>query len=461
MTDAQPFADDTAGAIPIHFVSNHGASRGALPETLSPAHVAYAKAARFEGKSGATLLLPSATGEIERVLFGIGDGSDRLVAAALPGALPPGRYALADTPGEPATTALAWALGTYRFDRYRRSDAERPVPPRLVAPEGVDTDEVLRLSAAVGFVRDLVNTPSNDMGPAELEAAAAELAAAHGADLDVVCGDDLLPGFPLIHAVGRASDRAPRLIDLRWGDPKKPKVTLVGKGVCFDTGGLNIKTGNYMRKMKKDMGGAAHVLGLARLVMESGTDVRLRVLVPAVENAVGGDAFRPGDVIPSRKGLTVEIGNTDAEGRLVLADALAYADEESPDLLIDMATLTGAARVALGPDLPPLYTPDDAFADEVQFAGEVVCDPTWRLPLWSHYDKRLDSKVADVCHISDFAQAGSITAALFLQRFVDNARTWAHLDVYAWTDHPRPGKPAGGEAHAIRALYQALRRRYR
>ncbi len=450
------FTTDGAGATPIHIVP-----KGALPDSLSLAHAAYAEAARFKGAAGATLLLPAADGRVERVLLGIGDGSDPFVAAVLPPALPPGTYAFAEPPDDLAAAALAWALGDYRFDRYKARDEERPAPPRLVLSSRDDVAETARVADTVGMVRDLVNTPANDLGPAELEAYATRLADRYGATLEVTTGEALLDAnLPLIHAVGRASDRAPRLIDIRWGDAKAPKVTLVGKGVCFDTGGLNIKVGDYMRKMKKDMGGGAHVLGLAALVMGAGLKVRLRVLVPAVENAVGSDAYRPGDVLPSRKGLTVEIGNTDAEGRLVLADALAVADEESPDLLIDMATLTGAARVALGPDLPAFYSDDDAFATEVLAAGTATNDPVWRMPLWPHYETRIDSKIADVSHIADFRYAGSITAALFLQRFVENAAVWAHIDVYAWTDHPRPGKSQGGEAQAIRALYAVLRKRY-
>ena len=446
-----------AGATPIHLVE----SGAGLPDALSPAHAAFAAAARFKGKAGAVLLLPDAEGAIAAVLLGAGDDGDPMVLAALPPALPGGDYALAEAPADPAASALAWALGTYRFDRYKGQPDERPAPPRLALPAGADADDTERLFAAVRRVRDLVNTPANDLGPAELEAAATELAQTYGAALTVTRGDDLLAeNHPLIHAVGRASDRAPRLIDFTWGDADAPKVTLVGKGVCFDTGGLNIKTGDYMRNMKKDMGGAAHVLGLAGLIMDAGLAVRLRVLVPAVENAVGGNAYRPGDVIPSRKGLTVEIGNTDAEGRLVLADALALADEESPELLIDLATLTGAARVALGPDLPAFYCDDDAFADALATAGEATHDPVWRMPLWRKYEARIDSKVADVCHIADFRYAGSVTAALFLGRFVEHATTWVHIDTYAWTDHPRPGKTAGGEAQSMRALYAVLRARY-
>lgn len=453
------FTTSAEGATPIHLVP-----KGALPESLGPAHVKYAEAARFKGAAGATLLLPGAGGGVERVLLGLGSGEDPFVVAALPPVLPPGDYVFAEAPEDLPAAALAWALGNYRFDRYKAQEEERPAPPRLVVGSLERAAETASIAEAVSLVRDLVNTPTSDMNPGQLAAVAEGIAGRFGATLAVTCGDDLLAGdLPLIHAVGRAArgeGAAPRLIDLRWGDPDAPKVTIVGKGVCFDTGGLNIKTGHSMRIMKKDMGGGAHALGLAMLVMGAGLKVRLRVLVPAVENAISGDAYRPGDVLPSRKGLTVEIGNTDAEGRLVLADALALADEESPELLVDLATLTGAARVALGPDLPAFYTDDEALAADVLAAASATHDPVWRMPLWPHYRARIDSKVADVSHIADFGHAGSITAALFLQRFVENATAWAHIDVYAWTDHPRPGKSHGGEAQSMRALYAVLQQRY-
>jgi leucyl aminopeptidase len=329
-------------------------------------------------------------------------------------------------------------------------------------PAGVDAAAIDRTARAVTLVRDLVNTPANDLGTAELAAAVVAVADRHGASVSEIVGDDLLAaGFPLVHMVGAASTRPPRLVDFSWGDERDPGVTLVGKGVVFDTGGLNIKPDSAMLLMKKDMGGAANVLGLAQMIMEAGLKVRLRVIVPIVENAISGNAFRPGDVFRSRKGLTVEIGNTDAEGRLILADALALADEEGPDLLVDMATLTGAARVALGPDLPPVYTRDDGFAAELAAAAARVADPLWRMPLWAPYDQLLSSKVADVNHISSGPFAGSITAALFLGRFVERARTWLHADVFAWTPSARPGKPEGGEAQVIRALEALLTDRYR
>ena len=317
------------------------------------------------------------------------------------------------------------------------------------------------MARSVFLVRDLINIPANDMGPAELEGAATTLSEEHDAEINVVRGDDLIAqGFPLVHAVGRAATRPPLLIDMAWGDPEAPKVTLVGKGVCFDSGGLNLKPGNYMDLMKKDMGGAAHVLGLAHMVMSAGLPIRLRVIVPAVENAVAGNAFRPGDILRSRKGLTVEVGNTDAEGRLILADALALAAEDEPELVIDMATLTGAARAALGPEVPPFYTKDDALARELVAHSQKVKDPLWHMPLWPGYETWLSSKVADLNHIGDSPMAGSITAALFLQRFTEDISSWLHIDIYAWNSKPRPGQPVGGEAQGIRALYELMKSRY-
>jgi len=310
------------------------------------------------------------------------------------------------------------------------------------------------------LARDLINTPSNDMGPEELAAAAQDLAAEFGASFGCTIGDELEKHFPLIHAVGMASSRAPRLIDIGWGDPAHPKVTLVGKGVCFDTGGLDLKPSSGMLIMKKDMGGAANVLALARMVMDAKLKVRLRVLIPAVENAVAGNAFRPLDIFTSRKGITVEIGNTDAEGRLVLADALALADEEKPDLLIDLGTLTGAARVALGPDLPPFYTNDETLAADLSRCAVKENDPLWRMPLWAPYDNWLDSKTATITNAPSGGFAGSITCALFLQRFVEHADSWLHVDIYGWTPSAKPARPEGGECQAARAIYTLLSERY-
>jgi leucyl aminopeptidase len=447
-------------AIPITFAAR------STWETIAAALPAearrFALANGFAGKPGACLTLPAVDGRISQVLFGIEDETaksrDLFRPGALPGLLPAGVYRFANAPHDARLAALAFALGCYRFNRYRKADAP---DVKLVPPEGVDAVDVARIADAAMLARDLVNTPSNDMGPAELEHAARELAGRYGASFSSIVGDELTrQNFPLIHAVGMASPRAPRLIDFSWGDPTHPKVTLVGKGVCFDTGGLDLKPSSGMLIMKKDMGGAANVLALAQMAMDAKLKVRLRVLIPAVENAVAGNAFRPLDIFPSRKGITVEIGNTDAEGRLILADALAFADEEKPDLLIDMGTLTGAARVALGPDLPPYYTNDEKLAADVaRFAGEEN-DPLWRMPLWSPYDSWLDSKVATINNAPSGGFAGSITCALFLQRFVEHARQWLHLDIYAWTPSAKPARPEGGECQGARALYKLLGERY-
>ena len=353
--------------------------------------------------------------------------------------------------------ALAWCLELYKYDPFR-AIAVKPV--KLVCPEGVDRASVIALANASFGVRDRVNAPSNLFGPDELEAAARKVAKAGGAKLSVVSGAKLAKEFPLVHTVGAASTRAPRLIDFTWGNPKHPKVTLVGKGVCFDTGGLDIKPSAGMLLMKKDMGGASNVLGLAQLIMGAKLKLRLRVLIPAVENSIAGNAFRPGDVFKSRKGLTVEIGNTDAEGRLILCDALALADEESPELLIDLATLTGAARVALGPDLPPFYTDDDALADGLARHAVKTNDPLWRMPLWRAYNSMIDTPIADVNNAGSGGFGGSITAALYLRRFVERAKAWVHFDIFAWVPNAKAGRPKGGEQQAMRALFSYLNERY-
>ena len=456
-----PFAAaPAASAIPITFVtkSSWEAIRAALPPQMAQ----FALANGFAAKPGASFVLPTADGQIAQVLFGLEDedarSRDLFRPGALPGLLPSGVYRFANTPHDARLAALAFALGSYRFGRYRK--AETP-DVKLVPPDGVDAADIMRMAEAAMLARDLVNTPSNDMGPAELERAARELAERFGADFHCIVGDDLVEqNFPLIHAVGMASTRPPRLIDFSWGDPSHPKVTLVGKGVCFDTGGLDLKPSSGMLIMKKDMGGAANVLALARMVMDAKLKVRLRVLIPAVENAVAGNAFRPLDIFTSRKGITVEIGNTDAEGRLVLADALALADEQKPDLLIDMGTLTGAARVALGPDLPPFYTDDETLALDVARHAKGENDPLWRMPLWPAYDSWLDSKVANITNAPSGGFAGSITCALFLQRFVEHAKSWLHLDIYAWTPTAKPARPEGGECQGARALYKLLGERY-
>jgi leucyl aminopeptidase len=377
--------------------------------------------------------------------------------------LPAGKYALAGGFDQPDLVALGWVLEAYRFSRYLGSGGKpKAADDRacLVCPQGAARQAIVNAADAICLGRDLINTPAEDMGPSELEAAVRSLSKRHKASVKVIRGTALKKGFPMIHAVGRASDDAPRLIDMTWGPARAPKVTLVGKGVCFDTGGLDIKPAAGMALMKKDMGGAAAVLALASMIMSARLNVRLRVLIPAVENAIAGNAFRPGDVLTSRKGITVEIGNTDAEGRLVLADALHLADGEKPDLLVDMATLTGAARVALGPDLPPFYTSDDALADELARHGTATADPLWRLPFWQRYHDMISSRVADINNAGTGGFAGSITAALFLERFVEQAKSYVHLDIFGWVPAARPARPAGGEPQAARALFALIAGRY-
>jgi leucyl aminopeptidase len=449
-----------ASAIPITFATKATweAIRAGLPGEARQ----FALANGFAAKPGACLALPAADGKIAHVVFGLEDETskyrDLFRPGQLPGLLPRGVYRFANAPHDTRLAALAFALGSYRFGRYRKADMP---DVRLVPPDGIDVVAISRAADATSLARDLINTPSNDMGPEELARAAQYVAERFGADFNCIVGEELTrQNFPLIHAVGMASSRAPRLIDLRWGDPAHPKVTLVGKGVCFDSGGLDLKPSAGMLIMKKDMGGAANVLALAQMIMDAKLRVRLRVLIPAVENAVAGNAFRPLDIFPSRKGINVEIGNTDAEGRLVLADALALADEEKPDLLIDLGTLTGAARVALGPDLPPFYTNDETLALDLSACAKEENDPLWRLPLWPPYDSWLDSKVADVNNAPSGTFAGSITCALFLQRFVEDAKSWLHVDIYGWTPTSRPARPEGGECQAARAIYKLLSNRY-
>ena len=411
----------------------------------------------FSGQSGRFLPISNPKGALTHVLAGESADQDPFALAKLCRSLPAGSYRVEGGGTDLALLALGWCLEAYAYDAYGKKAAPAA---RLVCPRGVDRDAVLRAARASYLVRDLVNTPASDMGPDELEHAAHGVARTHKAKFTVTSGKALEKNFPMVHAVGKASPRAPRLIDFTWGAPRAPKVTLVGKGVCFDTGGLDIKPAAGMALMKKDMGGAANVLGLAQMIMQAKLKVRLRVLIPAVENSIAGNAFRPGDVLRSRKGLTVEIGNTDAEGRLVLADALSLADEEKPDLLVDMATLTGAARVALGPDLPPFYTDDEALAAQIAAAGMAVNDPVWRLPLWQLYFRLFESSIADLNNSGDSGFAGSITAALFLRRFVEKAKAHVHFDVFAWTPVPRPGRPKGGEAQAMRALFKVISERY-
>jgi leucyl aminopeptidase len=452
------FARSDEDAIPVRLLTKE--TWPGISAELEPVARAYAEATGFDGRPGSLLLLPAADGSIATVLVGIEDGAeaDPFDLARLATALPKGVYRLADRPAEPGLAALGFALGTYRFDRYR----ERPAKEvRLVLPDGVDGEELTRIADAVAMGRDLVNTPANDLGPDGIEEAARRVAERHGADIQVTVGDDLLDAnLPMIHAVGRAAERAPRLIDIGWGEDGAPLVAIVGKGVAFDTGGLDIKPSSAMLIMKKDMGGAAAALALADMIMGAGLKLRLRVLIPAVENAISGSSFRPGDVLRSRKGLSVEIGNTDAEGRLILADALALADEDAPELVVDFATLTGAARVALGPELPPFYTKDDALADAVARHARALRDPVWRLPLWQPYAKMLDSKIADTNNVSAGGFAGSITAALFLARFVTAAKAHLHFDIYGWNPSAKPGRPEGGEVQAARLVYGLLRERY-
>ena len=451
----------SSGAVPVWFVNK--STWPAVRTSLAPAAAAFAEASGFEPSAGRHALLPTPDGGLGGVLFGLEADDARFRDPLLPGKLatilPKGSYRFANAPaGGPELAALSFELSRYRFDRYRKSKNETP---RLVTPDGVDGDRVARIAEGLALARDLINTPANDMGPQALETAALALARKHRASASVIRGDALLKkNFPLIHAVGKASAQAPRLVDFTWGPRNAPKVTLVGKGVCFDTGGLDIKPSSAMLLMKKDMAGAATALALAHMIMDARLPVRLRVLLPIVENAISAPAFRPGDVYPSRKGLTVEIGNTDAEGRLILADALALGDAEAPDYMFDFATLTGAARVAMGPDLAPFYATDDRFAEEIGKLGMAINDPVWRLPLWDPYDTWIDGKISTINNIANNAFAGSIVAALFLRRFVEKAKCWAHFDIYGWNGSAKPARPEGGDAQTARLLYEALERRY-
>ena len=452
---ADLFSSKAANSIPIRAVTKGDLK--AKKSGISAKEREWAKSSNFDGSSGQHCLVPNADGTLHSVLFGLGDGISEKTGfelGRLAGQLPDGTFKL-DT--EISNADLGWALGGYRFAKYKKSKSKSA---KLI-PDGGRPQR--RLIEGSYIARDLINIPASDMGPDALEKAFRKIATKHKAKVQVVKGDQLLKrNFPMVHAVGRASVQAPRVLDLRWGKANHPKVTLIGKGVTFDTGGLNIKPGNSMSLMKKDMGGAANVLGLAHMIMDARLPVRLRVIIGAVENAISGNAFRPGDVLPSRNGMSVEIGNTDAEGRLVLGDCLTLGDEEKPQIMIDMATLTGAARVALGPDLPPFYTDDDAFAAEILSASDACFDPLWRMPLWQPYNAMMTSKVADVNHIntSGAGFAGSITAALFLQRFVSKTKSWVHFDIYGWTPAQKPWAPVGGEAQGIRALYEVLSKRY-
>ncbi len=453
------FLDPCDDALPLTVLRADGLS--AWLDGAGAAHRAWVTSMGFAARAGQTLVLPGPLGEPAGALVGIGDGSDVLAAGAAASDLPAlaWRHEPEGSPLRSDDLCLAFGCGAYRFSRYKKAD---PSPgAKLVWPEATDRAAVLRMVAAISLVRDLVNTPAADMGPGELEDAARRLAVTHGAEVRTVEGSALVEeGFPAIHAVGRAAEQAPRLIELTWGDPAKPRLALVGKGVCFDTGGLDIKPSSAMLLMKKDMGGAAHALGLAALVMGAGLPVHLQVLIPAVENAIGPAAMRPGDVLNTRTGTTVEVTNTDAEGRLVLADALALACEGEPDLVIDFATLTGAARVALGPDIPALFCNDDPLAAQIARAAQNRGDPLWRLPLFAGYRDALKSAVADMNNAPSGSFAGAIHAALFLEAFVTPATPWVHVDVYAWTPSARPGRPKGGEAMGLRALFQVILDRY-
>jgi leucyl aminopeptidase len=458
------FTDETVASIPIQLVYEDGFDTwlAEQPEVTRN----WTASNQFKGERHKVLLIPGSTGRSQAVLVGLGRRSGRedvtcWTAAGLADRVPEGRYHVASPLSASAATqfAFGWAYGHYRFDRYRKPTPVRKV--ELKVPAGVDATEIERLRAATNLARDLINTPANDMTPESLANAAIDVARRFGCRHRLVIGDALIAErFPAVHAVGRASVVAPRLVDMEWGDPSHPKVTLVGKGVCFDTGGLDIKPGASMLLMKKDMGGAAVTLGLAYAIMDAKLPVRLRVVIPAVENAIAGNAFRPSDVLATRKGLSVEVGNTDAEGRLILCDALALADEEKPELLIDFATLTGAARVALGPELPALFSNDEAAAANVVKAGHAESDPLWLMPLWNGYDDELSSKVADLNNVSASGFSGAIIGALFLRRFVTEARTWLHLDLYGWNGKDRPGRPVGAEPQCIRAVYAYLKSRY-
>jgi len=422
----------------------------------------WVKASGFSAEEGSHCLVPGPRGTLSEVLVGTQEVIGIWALAGLPENLPMGTYFIKTKLKKQLATDLAvgWALACYRFEKYKTQKNLRKFP-NLVWPKGCDRDAVIRSVDAVFMVRDLINTPAEDMGPPELANAARKLARLHKARFRTIVGDALLKeNFPTIHAVGRASSKPPRLIDFTWGRPRAPKVTLVGKGVCFDTGGLDLKTASGMLRMKKDMGGAACVLGLAHMVMDAHLDVRLRVLIGAVENSVSGNAYHPADVIKTRAGITVEIGNTDAEGRLVMCDALSLAEEEAPELLADYSTLTGAARIALGPELSAYFCNDDRLASDISHAGQAVDDPTWRLPLWEGYRHLIDSPVADVNNVGSIGQGGAITAALYLQEFVSEKTPWVHFDIMAWNNRNRPGRPIGGEAMGIRALFKVIQRRF-
>jgi leucyl aminopeptidase len=446
LIEAKPFA-----------AALRNAAASSPAEGLPPEALRFAAATSFEARPGKLFWFVAADGAPGIAFFvDSGANADPFQPGALAGLLPAGVYRFASAPARPDLAALAFLLGGRRFTRYK-SQRESA---RLVAPEAVDAPAIEAVASAMALARDLIDTPANDLGPDELEAAIRAVAKKYGAKVETIRGAKLEKEFPLIHAVGKGSPRAPRLVELRWKPKRARKLALVGKGVCFDSGGLDIKPESAMALMKKDMGGAAASIAAAAMIMAANVDVSLRLLVPIVENSVSGEAFRPGDVYRSRKGLSVEIGNTDAEGRLILADALALADEEAPELLVDFATLTGAARVALGPDLPPFFTDDDALAAEIARHGAAASDPVWRLPLWAGYDSKLEGKTADLTNAPAGGMAGAITAALFLRRFVGKAGSWVHFDIFGWTPAARPGRPEGGEAQAARLIYHLAREKF-
>ena len=456
---------DPAGSIPLHLLHEEDVDRWRDAQDERTRNWVLAHA--FKAERHKVLVVPDALGRPAGVAVGVGrrGAGDRpgcWLAAAISDRLPEGRYHLAEPLREADALqfAFGWAYGQYRYERYRRAAVPRAA--HLQLPSGVDAAELERLCAATTLARDLINTPANDLSPQALAQVALEVATRYGASCREIVGDNLLiERFPAVHAVGRAAAVAPRVLDISWGDPAHPRLALVGKGVCFDSGGLDIKPGASMINMKKDMGGAAVALSLAQLVMDAALPVRLRLVLPIAENAISSNAYRPGDVLQTRKGLSVEVGNTDAEGRLILCDALALADEDAPDLLIDTATLTGAARVALGPELPALFANDDVLAERLVAIAHAQADPLWRLPLWSGYEDELSSKIADLNNVASSSFSGAIFGALFLRRFVSAARAWMHLDLYAWNGKERPGRPAGAEPQTVRALYAFLKEHYK
>lgn len=450
------FAPDDGEAVPL--VPLRPADLDAWLDRQPSRIAAWLRRMDFHARAGTWQPVPAVDGDVAMVVAGVGDRPDLWSLAALPRVLPPGLdVALQDGAGlDPAEVALAWALGCYRFDRYRPAGR---APARLVWPDGVAREAIAGMADALAMARDLINTPAEDMGPADLAAAVAEVARSGGAEAVTIVGDQLCEGYACVHMVGRASSRAPRVVDFSWGEAGAPRVTLVGKGVCFDTGGLDLKSAAGMERMKKDMGGAACVLAVARMVMDAGLAVNLRVIVPAVDNAVDGNAYHPMDIVTARNGMKLEIGDTDAEGRVILADALCAAAEGNPELIIDMATLTGDARTALGPDIPAVLASSDELANELVAAGTAVCEPLWPMPLWKPYAARMNSDLAEINTIADWDFADHIHAALFLQRFVGEA-AWLHIDTGCWNMKDKPGRPKGGEAMGARAVFELLKRRY-